>query len=114
MSDGVEQQEQDGNGAGEEPDERVQPGRVVLRGVRVLVLDDLSGGDRDVLDDAGLLDANPPEAWLAVAARSGTYDGAIKSYSGQSGSPDCVPGKYKALPRGSWFVSPLVIEPPLG
>lgn len=99
-----------------EQDEQKGPSRVVLRGVRVVVLDDLTPeGQRAVLDaiPAVRLTASC-EAWVAVAARQGTVEAAIRSYAGQSGTEGAKAGHYKAPPAASWFVSPLVIEPPLG
>lgn len=89
--------------------------RVVLRGVQAVVLDDLPKATRLAIGD--LLDANdlmPQEAWLAAALRTGTNAGAITDYAGPSGAPGNKPGSYKAVPAASWFVSPLVVEPPLG
>lgn len=87
------------------------PQRVVLRGVRAIVLDDLE--DEQRLEIERDHSDRVVEAWVAVASRPGVMDAAVKAYAGQSGAPDARPGKYKAVPHGSWFVSPLVIEPPL-
>lgn len=93
-------------------DEQTGPQRVVLRGVAVLVLDDLVDDEaRQAL--LATWDAPVVEAWVAVASRPGTTDAAIASYAGRSGAPDAKPGTYKAPPATSWFVPPQVIEPPL-
>lgn len=105
----------------EQATEKAQDGtkgsRVVLRGVQAIVLDDLSGIDREAIlatVNASAERAKPREAWVAVAARTGTNAGAITDYAGPSGAPGNRPGSYKAVPAASWFVSPLVVEPPLG
>lgn len=89
--------------------------RVVLRGVQAVRLDDLAlGTRRQVMEllgaDAGSVVG---EGWFAVAARTGTPEGAVASYAGTSGEPDCKPGKYKAPPTSSWFVRSQNVEPPL-
>lgn len=87
-------------------DERQGTARVVLVSVMVP-----AGAVPDHLANA--LGA-PVEAWIPVAARSGAVETAIRSFSGQSGEAGNRPGTYKAPPATQWFVSPLVIEPPLG
>jgi hypothetical protein len=94
--------------------------RVVLQCVKALVLDDLSFAERQEVRDAvgAVRDALSGavvecEAWVPVATRPGTVEAAVKAYSGPSGTPDARAGTYKAVPYASWFVPPLVIEPPL-
>jgi hypothetical protein len=110
----------DGQGApaGVEDGQKAGTARVVLRGVQAIVLDDLPRRLREEV--AGLLTCvgadEPPavlEAWVAVAARTGTPEGAVASYAGASGEAGCKPGKYKAPPAGSWFVRAQLVEPPL-
>lgn len=91
--------------------------RVVLRGVRALKLDDLpADAHRKVLEVVGEV-ANVSdvvsEGWFAMAARTGTPEGAVASYAGTSGDPGCKPGTYKAPPTSSWFVRSQRVEPPL-
>lgn len=94
-------------------DERQGTARVVLRGTRAVILDDLpTGTQRAVLEAVG--EAEPRVLWDALCLRSGTVEAAIKAYAGPSGEEGNTPGTYRAIPRGSWGVSPLVIEPPLG
>lgn len=91
--------------------------RVVLRGVQAIVLDDLGLEDRENIMSAFAESRGGTglqEAWVAVAARTGTNAGAITDYAGPSGAAGNKPGSYKAVPAASWFVSPLVVEPPLG
>lgn len=93
--------------------------RVILRNVEVVVLDDLSG---DLRAEVGALltrvGANDPppvvEAWIAVAARTGTPESTVAAYAGKSGDAESVPGTYKAVPYGAWFVRTQRVEPPLG
>lgn len=96
-----------------EQDEQKGPSRVVLRGVRALVLDDLPAAVLQAVLEAAP-SHEPVAAWIAVAARQGTVEAAIRSHAGQSGAEGAKAGHYKAPPAASWFVSPLVIEPPLG
>lgn len=97
-------------------DDRSGTTRVVLRGVRVIVLDDLTPDEH--VEIAGVLGAEVVadsirEAWMPVASRSGAVEAAVKSYAGQSGAAGAKAGTYKAVPHASWFVPPMVIEPPL-
>lgn len=113
MSVASEDEQQDGAEAVRD-DERQGTARVVLRAVRAVVLDDLPPGtQRAVLEAAG----TPPVErvlWEPLTLRQGTVEAAIKAYAGPSGEENNTPGTYRAIPRGSWGVSPLVIEPPLG
>lgn len=87
------------------------PQRVVLRGVRALVLDDMPEAEAK-----RLLEENGHEAqlaWVAEASGTGTVEAVVKSYAGQSGAFGARPGTYKALPVASWRVPAMVIEPPL-
>lgn len=94
--------EQDGRGSS----------RVVIRGVQAIVLDDLSPQMRAaVLEAVGTTE--PAELWQPVSMQKGQAYEAVRNYAGQSGAADAKHGKYKALPSGSWFVSAMVIEPPL-
>ena len=87
------------------------PQRVVLRGVRALVLDDMPDAEaRRLLEQNG---CEARLAWVAEASGAGTVEAAVKSHAGQSGAPDAKPGTYKALPVASWRVPAMVIEPPL-
>lgn len=96
-------------------DERQGTARVVLRGVRAVALDGLSADEqRAVLAAAGKSEVVLPLLWEATALRHGTVEVAIKTFAGQSGREGNKPGTYRAVPEGSWGVSPLVIEPPLG
>lgn len=114
----MSESEQDGPVVADVQDERRGPERVVLRGVRAIVLDDLAPGMQDeviaALRGIGLPGGITSEAWLPVALRAGQADKAIEAFAGKSGALACLPGTYKAIPAGSWFVSPQVIEPPLG
>jgi hypothetical protein len=86
--------------------------RVILRGVEVVVLDDLTAAVRkQVLELVGAERA--AEGWLAVAARTGTPESTVAAYAGKSGDAESVPGTYKAVPYGAWFVRTQRVEPPL-
>jgi hypothetical protein len=122
MTETARPEEQDGTlrraaPAGAEDEQVKGTARVVLRGVQVIVLDDLTPDKRrDILGLSGVgSDAAPrvQEAWVAVAARTGTPESVVASYAGSSGEPDCKPGKYKAPPAGAWFVRAQHVEPPL-
>lgn len=97
-------------------DERQGTARVVLRGVRAVALDGLSADEqRAVLAAAGKTDVvNLSLLWEPVALRYGTVEVAIQAYAGKSGKAGNRPGVFRAPPEGTWGVSPLVIEPPLG
>jgi hypothetical protein len=86
--------------------------RVVLRGVRALVLDDMPASRQHAVLEAAHQDT--VEAWVPMAMRPGTVEAAVKAYAGPSGTPGGWPGTYKAVPYTSWYTPPLVIEPPLG
>lgn len=100
-----------------EADEQKGTARVVLRAVRAIALDGLTvDQQRAVLNAAGggeetLLSG---VLWEPVCLRSGAVETAIRAFAGGSGEANNKPGTYRAIPRGSWGVSPLVIEPPLG
>ena len=87
--------------------------RVVLRAVTVS-FDDLPEDLRD--DVRAAADGVAPtsvKTWLPVAVRNGKPDEAVDAYAGQSGSPGCKPGEFRALPAGTWLSAPRVIEPEL-
>jgi hypothetical protein len=97
-------------------DERQGTARVVLRAVRAVALDGLTADQqRAVLNAAGTTEAvETITLWQPLCLRSGAVETAIRAYAGGSGETGNKPGTYRAIPRGSWGVSPLVIEPPLG
>lgn len=97
-------------------DERQGTARVVLRAVRAIALDGLTADQqRAVLNAAGTTEAvDTITLWEPLCLRSGAVETAIRAFAGGSGEPKNKPGTYRAIPRGSWGVSPLVIEPPLG
>jgi len=93
-------------------DERQGTARVVLRAVRAVALDGLPmATQRAIMDFDG---ASPVTLWEAVCLRAGAVETAIRAFAGPSGEEGNMPGTYRAIPRASWGVSPLVIEPPLG
>lgn len=84
--------------------------RVVLRGVQVVVLDELTPSQRVAICDAALA----REAWLVEGASAGSIDAAIEAHAGKSGEAGCVPGQYRAVKKAAWLEKgPRVIEPPL-
>lgn len=97
-------------------DERQGTARVVLRAVRAIALDGLTADQqRAVLNAAGTTEAvETITLWEPLCLRSGAVETAIRAFAGGSGEVGNKPGTYRAIPRGSWGVSPLVIEPPLG
>lgn len=97
-------------------DERQGTARVVLRAVRAIALDGLTADQqRAVLNAAGTNeDVTSHLLWEPLCLQTGAVETAIKAYSGPSGEGGNKPGMYRAIPRGSWGVSPIVIEPPLG
>jgi hypothetical protein len=87
-----------------------EAGRVVLRGVQVIVLDEIPLDARNriqtVLDAIG--GRQPCEAWLVEGAQPGTYDEAILN------AADGIPGKYRAVKVKAWREqAPRHVEPPL-
>jgi hypothetical protein len=79
-------------------------GRVVLRGVQVIVLDDLSDADRHV----ALGIATAREAWIPVAAEGGSYGESINRAANGN------PGKYRSVKRAAWYEqAPRHVESPL-
>lgn len=104
--------------AAEEP--RKPTKRVVLRQERVIVLPDdvaddtlakLSKGEgaKALADLLGLKSAKVPtadigrEMWLVVGEFEGQdKDDAIRAHAGEPGSPDAIPGTYKAPPINGW------------
>lgn len=92
------------------------PLRVVLRCQGAVLLDNMTTEQRVKLGEVlgeEVLASYTEAAWTAVAIREGTVETSVKSYAGQSGTPDAKPGTYKALPMASWQRPAMVIEPPL-
>lgn len=84
-----------------------EAGRVVLRGVQVIVLEYITSEQFSAVL-AALGEASPIEAWIPVAAKGGTYDEAILS------AADGLPGKYRAVKVKAWREqTPRHIESPL-
>lgn len=83
--------------------------RVVLRGVQVIVLDDLPHAQRlQVVDFAW------SEAWIAEAMAPGSFDVAVEAHAGRSGEQGNKPGRYRAVKKAAWLEKgPRVIEPPI-
>jgi hypothetical protein len=102
----------DGQDTVEVADERQGTARVVLRAVRAVALDGLPPATQRVVLEA--MSGEPMMLWEAVCLRSGAVETAIRAFAGPSGEEGNMPGTYRAIPRASWGVSPLVIEPPLG
>jgi hypothetical protein len=98
--------------------QRQEQGRVVLRGVQVIVLDDLSDGEQRAI--RGMTDewntgVYSQEAWIPEALKPGSFDAAIVAHAGESGEQGNRPGRYRAVRKGAWFEKgPRNIEPPLG
>jgi hypothetical protein len=92
--------------------------RVVLRGVQVIVLDDLAPNERREALTAitGMSDSLAHrEAWVVEAMASGSFDAAVEAFAGKSGeSMDNKPGRYRAVKKAAWLEKgPRVIEPPI-
>jgi hypothetical protein len=96
--------------------QRSEAGRVVLRGVQVIVLDDLDLDTRramlEILEDRAndvFIESHAVrEAWLPIAARGGSYGESIIAAAGNE------PGKYRSVKRAAWFEqAPRHVEPPL-
>lgn len=93
--------------------QRQEQGRVVLRGVQALVLDDLFPEQRAAVL-AIVKETQMKEAWIAEALQPGSFDAAIVAHAGESGESGNCPGRYRAVRRGAWFEKgPRNIEPPL-
>lgn len=86
--------------------------RVVLRGVQVVVLEELTPTARE-----GFLSAHAPtqhEAWIPEAMAHGSFDAAVEAHAGRSGEEDNKPGRYRAVKKAAWLErGPRVIEPPI-
>jgi hypothetical protein len=99
--------------------QRQEQGRVVLRGVQVIVLDDLPAETRrKICDAAAMRPAETPwpqcEAWITEALQPGSFDAAIVAHAGESGEQGNRPGRYRAVKKAAWFEKgPRNIEPPL-
>lgn len=91
--------------------------RVVLRGVQVIVLDDLKDGDRRAIQELGLegIVVTEREAWVVEALAHGSFDAAVEAFAGKSGEElGNKPGRYRAVKKAAWLEKgPRVIEPPL-
>jgi len=97
-----------------------QDGRVVLRSVRALVLDNLLERDRlavlsaaaDLLEDD--MDDLVREVWLPEGIAHGSFDAAVTEHAGEPGQEGNKPGVYRAVKKSAWFEKgPRNIEPPL-
>lgn len=92
--------------------------RVVLRGVQVIVLDDLSEPARREIVDRATGDAGyglgRREAWIPEALEPGSFDAAVEAHAGRSGEQGNKPGRYRAMKKAAWLEKgPRVIEPPI-
>lgn len=95
--------------------------RVVLRGVQVIVLDDLLPVLRTAVEDeiarlgaTPAEDASIREAWIPEALEPGSFDAAVEAHAGKSGEQGNKPGRYRAVKKAAWLEKgPRVIEPPI-
>lgn len=110
------------NGSGSE---RESTKRTVLRRASVLVLPEgfdaskLTGSEKDAAEALATLGKGGSrtrgkvgEAWVVLGEASGSDVRAIEAYAGQNGSPDAIPGTYKAVPSRSFKGGMIYEKPP--
>lgn len=97
---------------GEDQVMAVQGERVVLRGVQVIVLDDLATELCEVVE-AGSPEPTR-EAWVIEGLAQGSFDAAVEAHAGRSGEQGNKPGRYRAVKKAAWLEKgPRVVEPPI-
>lgn len=103
--------------------ERKPTQRVVLRRERVLALPDgvrieelvAAKDERAMMKLLGLRVGDDPygEAWVPVGEFEGaSMTKAIEAYAGKPGTPDAIPGAYKAPTVSAWAGGEEYVKPP--
>lgn len=87
--------------------------RVVLRKMRVIIVPD-GATDEQIAAAQKALPRNAVcvQAWEPVKAATGSKTQAIESYAGKPGTPDAIPGTYKAPNVSSWAGGEVYDAPP--
>lgn len=103
------------------PAERVDTKRIVLRRERVIVLPEALTGEAfektkaDIAKAVGLRAGSlkPVVAWVAVGEFEGAnMTRAIEAHAGKPGTPDAIPGTYKAPSVRAWAGGEEYVMPP--
>lgn len=108
-----------GAAAAAKPDERADSERMILKRERMIALPD-GLTDESVEELRALVEQNlgttgavkTVDAWVPVAIGRGDKLKAIESYAGKPGSPDAIPGTYKAPPVRSMAGGAVYERPP--
>lgn len=93
--------------------------RMVLRRERVLVLPDdvelTAERQKAIAAALGVKTSTkllPGDAWMVVGEFSGSKTGAIEAFAGKPGTPDALPGTYKAPGVIAWKGGQVYEKPP--